>query len=63
MCPKRAKWLAVATQLYSRNAVMAFKCHIPEYLTYQFIKREEIGRGTTRGSQMPNIPLFETASG
>jgi len=43
-----------------------FKCltfHVPEYLSSQFIKREEISRRTTRSSQMLNILLFKTASG
>ena len=59
-------WLPVATQLYFRNAGMAFKCltsRVPGYLSSQFIKREEISRRTTRSSQMLNIPLFKTASG
>ena len=63
---KELKWLLVATQLYLRNAIMAFKClayRVPEYLSSQFIKRGEISRRTTRGSRMLNIPLFKTASG
>ena len=42
---KELKWLPVATQLYFRNAIMAFKCltsRVPEYLSSQFTKREEI---------------------
>ena len=42
---KERKWLPVATQLYFRNAIMAFKCltsRVPEYLSSQFTKREEI---------------------
>ena len=60
------RWLPVATQLYFRNAIMAFKCLtscVPEYLSSQFIKRGDISGRTTRNSQMLNIPLFKTASG
>ena len=35
---------------------------MPEYLSTQFIKREEISRHTTRSSKMLNILVFETAS-
>ena len=43
---KERKWLPVATQLYFANAIMAFKwltSRVPEYLSSQFTKREEIG--------------------
>ena len=63
---KELKWLPVATQLYFRSAIMAFKCltsRVPEYLTSQFSKRGEISGRATRSSQMLNIPLFKTASG
>ena len=52
--------------LYFRNSIMAFKCltsHVPEYLSSQFIKQEEISGRATRSSQMLNIPLFTTFSG
>ena len=45
---------------------MAFKCmtdHAPEYLTSQFITRQQVSKRTTRSSQKLNIPLFGTASG
>ena len=45
---------------------VAFKCmtgHAPEYLTSQFITREQVSERTTRSSQKLNIPLFRTASG
>ena len=35
----------------------------PEYLTSQFITREQVSERTTRSSQKLNIPLFRTASG
>ena len=63
---KELKWLPVETQLYFRNAIMAFKCltsQAPEYLSSQFIKRGDISGRATRNSQMLNTPLFKTASG
>ena len=39
---KELNWLSVPSQLYYRNATMAFKCmtgQAPEYLTSKFIKR------------------------
>ena len=62
---KELKWPPEATQLYFRNAIMALKCltsRMPEYLSFQFIKRGEISGRATRNSQMLNIPLFKTAS-
>ena len=58
--------LPVKDQLYCRQAIMAFKCmtgHAPEYLTSQFITREQVCKRATRSSQKLNIPLFRTASG
>ena len=63
---KSLSWLPVKDQLYYRQAIMAFKCmtgHAHEYLTYQFITREQVSERTTRSSQKLNIPLFRTASG
>ena len=63
---KELKWLPVATQLYFRSAIMAFKCltsRVPEYLSSQFSKRGEISGRATRSSQMLTIPLFKSASG
>ena len=63
---KSLSWLPVKDQLYYRQAIMAFKCmtgHAPEYLTSQFITREQVSERTTRSSQKLNIPLFRTASG
>lgn len=63
---KELKWLPVATQLYFRSAIMAYKCltsRVPEYLSSQFSKRGEISGRATRSSQMLNIPLFKSASG
>ena len=37
--------------------------HAPEYLTSQFITREQVSERTTRSSQKLNISLFRTASG
>ena len=63
---KSLYWLPVKDQLYYRQAIMAFKCmtgHAPEYLTSQFITREQVRERTTRSSQKLNIPLFRTALG
>ena len=55
---KELKWLPVATQLYLRNATMAFECltsRLPEYLSSQITKREEIGSkgGAVAGEHSP----------
>ena len=63
---KSLSWLPVKDQLYYRQVIMAVKCmtgHAPEYLTSQFITREQVNERTTRSSQKLNIPLFRTASG
>ena len=63
---KSLSCLPVKDQLYYRQAIMAFKCmtgQAPEYLTSQFITREQVSERTTRSSQKLNIPLFRTASG
>ena len=63
---KSLSWLPVKDQLYYRQAIMAFKCmtgQAPEYLTSQFITREQVSERTTRSSQKLNISLFRTASG
>ena len=65
-CLKDLKWLPVASELYYRNAIIAFKCMTgcaPEYLSSQFTKREEITKRKTRNSQKLNVPLFKTATG
>ena len=63
---KSLSLLPVKDQLYYRQAIMAFKymtSRAPEYLTSQFIIREQVSERTTRSSQKLNIPLFRTASG
>ena len=35
----------------------------PEYLTSQFITREQVTKRTTRSGQKLDVPLFKTASG
>ena len=63
---KSLSWLPVKDQLYYRQAIKAFKCmtgQAPEYLTSQFVTREQVSERTTRRSQKLNIPLFRTASG
>ena len=51
---KSLSWLPVKDQLCYRQAIMAFKCmtgHTSEYLTSQFITREQVSKRTTRSSQ------------
>ena len=51
---KSLSWSLVKDQLYYRQAIMALKCmtgHAPEYLTSQFITREQVSERTTRSSQ------------
>ena len=51
---KSLSLLPVKDQLYYLQAIMAFKCktgHAPEYLTSQFITREQVSERTTRSSQ------------
>ena len=58
--------MIIKYQLYYRQAIMAFKCisgHARNYLTSQFITREQVTKRTTRRGQKLNIPLFKTASG
>ena len=58
---KELKWLPVASELYLRNDILAFKCMTgcaPDYLFEQFVNRGDISQRTTRSSQKLNIPLF-----
>ena len=60
---KSLSWSLVKDQLYYRQAIMALKCmigHAPEYLTSQFIPRDQVSERTTRSSQKLNIPLTTT---
>ena len=59
---KRHRWLPVSSQLYYRNAILAFKCmfgRAPEYLSTFFTKRCDVNRYTTRNSQLLNVPLLK----
>ena len=63
---KNLKWLPVKTNLYFRDAVMAFKCMTgmaPEYSCNKFIFRGIVSRRVTRCSLNLNIPLFKTKTG
>ena len=56
---KGLRWLSVKTNLYFRDAVMAFKCMTgmaPEYLGNKYIFRGNVSGRATRGSQLLNIP-------
>ena len=63
---KHLRWLPVSSQVYYRNAILAFKCMngpAPEYLSNFFTKCCDVNRYPTRNSQLLNVPLFKTASG
>ena len=52
---KSLSQLPVKDQLYYHQAIMAFKCmtgQAPEYLTFQFITREQVSEWTTRSSRV-----------
>ena len=54
---KSLSWLPVKDQLCYRQAIMAFKCmtgHAPEYLTSQFITREQVSKRTTQYPSFQN---------
>ena len=56
-CLKELKWLPVASELYYRNAIMAFKCMTgcaPEYLSFQFTnaRKSPNGKLATRKNLM-----------
>ena len=63
---KELKWLPVASELYLRNATLAFKCmtgSAPDYFSEQFLKHGVISQQVTPNSQKLNIPLFKSATG
>ena len=63
---KSLSCLLVKDQLYYHQAIMAFKCktsQAPEYLTSQYITREQVSERTTRSSLKLNVPLLRTAFG
>ena len=63
---KSLSWLLVKDQLYYHQAIMAFKCktsQAPEYLTSQYITREQVSERTARSSLKLNVPLLRTAFG
>ena len=63
---KSLSWLPVKDRLYYHQAIMAFKCktsQAPEYLTSQYITREQVSERTARSSLKLNVPLLRTAFG
>ena len=63
---KRVTLAASKSQLYYRDAVLAFKCmtgQAPTYVSSPFLKRAEISGRETRNSQLLNVPLFKTTTG
>ena len=68
LCTQYTEYLSVPTRQairYSMNSndTELEQIQAPEYLTSQFITREQVSERTTRSSQKLNIPLFRTASG
>ena len=58
--------LPVTSQLYLRDAVLAFQCmtgSAPTYLSSKFLTRGEVSARRTRSSQLLHIPLHKTKSG
>ena len=65
-CLLNLRWLPVKTNLFFKEAVMAFKWKTgmaPEYLGNKFIFRGDVSRWKTRSSQNFNIPIFKTKTG
>ena len=63
---KKLRWLPVKTNLYFKEAIMAFKWKrgmAPEYLGNKFIFKGNISRWKTRSLQSLNIPLLKTKTG
>ena len=60
---KSLKWTPVKTNLYFRDAVLAFKCitgMVPEYLSDKVRTRGSVSGRNTRNSKLLNIPLYKT---
>ena len=63
---ERIALAAIKSQLYLRDAVLAFKCmtgSAPTYLSSMFLTRGKVSGRTTRSSQLLQIPLFKSRSG
>ena len=63
---KSLKWTPVKTNLYFRDAVMAFKFMmgmVPEYLSTKFSTRGSVSGRKTRNSEKLNIPLCKIKAG
>ena len=63
---KNLRWIPVKSQLYLRDANLAFKImtgQAPGYLSSNFIFRGNVSGRMTRSSQQLHIPLFKTKSG
>ena len=68
LCIQYTGYLSVPTRqairyIMNSNDTELEQIQAPEYLTSQFITREQVSERTTRSSQKLNIPLFRTASG
>ena len=62
---KELHGLPIKSQLYLRDAVLAFKCmtgSAPTYLSSKLLTRGEVSGRTTRSSQLLHKPLYKTKS-
>ena len=60
---KELHWLPIKSQLYLRDAVLAFKCmtgSAPTYLSSKFLTRGEVSGRATRNPQLLHIPLYKS---
>ena len=63
---KELHWLPIKSQLYFRDAVLAFKCmtgSAPTYLSSKFLTRGEVSGRATRNCQLLHIPLYKSKYG
>ena len=63
---KELHWLPIKSQLYLRDAVLAFKCmtgSAPTSLSSKFLTRGKVSGRATRNSQLLHISLYKSKSG
>ena len=63
---KELRWFPVKSHLYSRDALLAFKCMndcAPAYLSSQFKTRGEVSGRDTRNTKQLDVPLYRSTAG
>ena len=63
---KELRWFPVKSHLYSRDALLAFKCmndRAPAYLSSQFKTRGEVSGRDTRNTKQLDVPLYRSTAG